>query len=66
MLYSEPFSAFSPSSVGKNWDGKKKQAAIGSECETIIQRGTGFRITKVENKSGELFVDMEVVEQETF
>jgi hypothetical protein len=67
MLYAEPFSSFAEQNVGgSKWDGKKKQTKFGYEFETIIQRGTGYRITKFETSpSGKIYVDMEVVSQIT-
>jgi hypothetical protein len=62
MLYAEPFSDYGRGG-GLTWDGKKKQSDFGGEFETIIQRGTTFRITKVEKKGGNTFFDIEVVEQ---
>lgn len=62
MLYAEPFSAYGNGDK-KHWDGKKEQYAFGHELETIIQRGTKFRVTKVEKSSKGIFIDMEVVEQ---
>lgn len=62
MLYAEPFSAYGDGDK-KHWDGKKDQGTFGHELETIIQRGTKFRITKVEKSSKGIFIDMEVMEQ---
>ena len=62
MLYAEPFSAYGKG-AGKDWDGESSQATFVHELETIIQRGTKFRITKVEKSSKGIFLDMEVVEQ---
>lgn len=62
MLYSEPFSHFGDGD-GRKWDGISPQTSFGYEDETIIQRGTTFRITKVEKKRQQVFIDMEVVEQ---
>jgi hypothetical protein len=62
MMYSEPFSHYG--NGGKlNWDGISKQSSFGYEDETIIQRGTKFRVTKVEKKNGNYYFDIEVVEQ---
>jgi hypothetical protein len=36
---------------------------IGYEDETIIQRGTDFRVIKVEKKGADIFFDIEVVKQ---
>ncbi|WP_165064480.1 phage minor head protein [Desulfovibrio sp. ZJ200] len=62
MLYAEPFSAYGYGAK-KNWDGISGQSSFGGELETIIQRGTKFRVTKVEKSSKGIFIDMEVVEQ---
>lgn len=62
MLYAEPFSHYG-NGAGKGWDGKSEQSSFGHELETIIQRGTKFRVTKVEKGSKGIFIDMEVVEQ---
>lgn len=39
------------------------RSAYATENEILIQRGTKFRITKVETDGGKLFIDLEVVEQ---
>ena len=62
MHYAEPFSYFGNGDKLK-WDGKKKQDYFSYEFETIIQRGTSYRITKVEKSGSKLYVDMEVVAQ---
>lgn len=62
MIYAEPFSHYG-NGGGRKWDGKKPQTSFGYEDETIIQRGTTFRITKVEKSGSGLYVDMEVIEQ---
>ena len=62
MIYSEPFSHYGDGG-GRKWDGKKPQTSFGYEDETIIQRGTQFRIVKVEKKGQRLYFDMEVVGQ---
>jgi hypothetical protein len=62
LMYSEPFSAYGDG--GKlAWDGKAKQSSFGHEFETIIQRGTTFRIIKVEKTGGKVYFDLEVVDQ---
>jgi c-di-GMP-binding flagellar brake protein YcgR len=40
-----------------------KQSGFGYEDETIIQRGTKFRVIKVEKKGADIFFDVEVIEQ---
>lgn len=64
MMYAEPFSAFGNGS-GRSWDGVAKQSTFGSESEIILQQGTSFRITKVEKSGGKLYVDIEVILQNT-
>ena len=62
MMDAEPFSQYGAGDKRK-WDGKKAQASFGYEDETIIQRGTTFRITKVEKAGNKLAFEMEVIEQ---
>jgi SPP1 gp7 family putative phage head morphogenesis protein len=64
MLYAEPFSHYGGYIDYGKWDGAKKQSYFHNEFETIIQRGTKFRITKVEKAYGNVYIDIEVVEQE--
>lgn len=64
MMYAEPFSAFGNGS-GRSWDGVAKQSTFESESEIILQQGTSFRITKVEKTGGKLYVDIEVILQNT-
>ena len=62
MMYVKPFSAFGNGS-GKSWDGKATQSSFGHELETILQQGTQFNITKVEKTKGQIYVDLEVINQ---
>ena len=62
MMYAEPFSHFGAGQKRK-WDGKKPQVSFGYEDETIIQRETTYRITKVEKVGNKLAFEMEVFEQ---
>ncbi len=62
MLYAEPFSHYGKGS-GKDWDGKTKQSNFGYEAEIILQRGSRFRITKVERSGNNWYIDMEVIGQ---
>jgi hypothetical protein len=64
MMYAEPFSAYGRGS-DLNWDGIAKQAGFGHEDETIIQRGTTFRVIKVEEKGNSTYFDLEVVSRIT-
>jgi hypothetical protein len=62
MMYAEPFSAYG-NGGGLKWNGITKQKSFGHEDETIIQRGTTFRITKVEKKGSSTYFDLEVISQ---
>lgn len=61
-IYAEPFSAYGRGG-GREWDGVAGQSLYGHEFETILQRETEFRITKVEYKNGTWFIDMDVISQ---
>lgn len=62
-MYCEPFSAFGHGS-GASWDGLSGQSSFGRESEILIQRGTKFRVTKVQKgANGTWFIDLDVVEQ---
>ena len=63
MMYVEPFSAYGGGD-GRDWDGKSSQSGYGSEFETIMQQGTQFRVTKVEKSGGQLYIDIEVINQD--
>jgi uncharacterized protein with gpF-like domain len=68
MMYAEPFSHYGDGdklhwdSISK-LDGISRQSSFGYEDETIIQRGTTFRVIKVEKKGTNIFFDVEVVKQ---
>ena len=64
MMYAEPFSGFGRG-AGRSWDGISTQSSFGTEFETILQQGTRFRITKVERSGGTLYIDMDVIAQDT-
>ncbi len=64
MMYAEPFSAFGNGS-GSSWDGVAIQSSFGNESEIILQQGTSFRITKIERTKGKLYIDIEVILQNT-
>lgn len=62
-LYAEPFSNYG-NGDGLSWNGVSGQNSFGGEFETIIQRGTSYRITKVvKDRWGDLSIDVEIVEQ---
>ena len=62
MMYCEPFSAYGHGD-GKSWDGINKQSSFGYESEILIQRGTTFRITKVEKSGGIWYIDVDIIGQ---
>jgi hypothetical protein len=69
MMYAEPFSHYGDGD-GMRWDdnilrrdGISKQLSFDYEDETIIQRGTTFRVIKVEKKGVDIFFDVDVVDQ---
>lgn len=61
--YIEPISAYG-NGAGKSWDGIQKFSSFSYEHETLFQRGTQMRITKVYQESGKIYIDCEVVGQE--
>ncbi|HJA79954.1 MAG TPA: minor capsid protein [Candidatus Desulfovibrio intestinavium] len=62
MMYAEPFSHFGDGAKRK-WDGKKAQASFGYEDETIIQRGTTYKIMKVEKAGKKISFEIAVTNQ---
>jgi hypothetical protein len=67
MMYAEPFSDYGHGDKIRwdnlHLDGVSKQSSFGHEDETIIQRGTTFRVTKVEKKGVNIYFDVEVEKQ---
>lgn len=61
-IYCEPFSHFSADG-DLDWDGVSEAQYFGNEFETLLQRNTYFRITKIEKGNNVLYIDMEVVDQ---
>lgn len=65
MLYVEPVSSYG-AKYGVNWQGQE-QTSFNHENETILQRGSSFRVTEVKRfKDGNMYVRMEVVNQKEF
>lgn len=64
--YLEPVSSFGQGAK-RAWDGKSKQSTFGSEAEILIQRGSKWKITKVNlgkyDGTYRCFIDVEIVEQ---
>ena len=61
--YVEPFSAFGCGDK-RSWDGVSRFSTYSSEHETLFQRGTRMRITKVYEEDGKTYIDCEVIGQE--
>lgn len=61
-MYCEPFSAYGYGS-GKSWDGLSGQSSFGYESEILIQRGTKFKITKIEKSGDQWYIDVDIIEQ---
>ena len=61
--YIEPISAYG-NGDGRKWDGIKKFTSFSTEHETLFQRGTKMRITKVYNADNKIYIDCEVIGQE--
>lgn len=61
--YVEPFSAFGCGDK-RSWDGVSRFSTYSSEQETLFQRGTRMRITKVYEEGGKTYIDCEVIGQE--
>lgn len=58
--YIEPISAYGRG-AGKDWDGDQRFSSFSSEHETLFQRGTQMRITKVYTEGGKTYIDCEVI-----
>lgn len=61
--YVEPFSAFDRGDK-RSWDGVSRFSTYSSEHETLFQRGTRMRITKVYEEGEKTYIDCEVIGQE--
>lgn len=61
--YCEPFS-FYGNGGKRSWNGKNGQSSYSQEFETLFQRGTKFKVTKVEEKNGRVYLDCEIIDQE--
>lgn len=59
--YAEPFSCHG-AGAKKDWDGSKKTSNHGGfgEFELVVQRGSTFKITKIEVKDKKMYVDVDV------
>ncbi len=61
--YVEPISAYG-NGAKRSWDGIERFSTYSSEHETLFQRGTRMRITKVYQEGSKTYIDCEVVGQE--
>lgn len=59
MIYAEPFSYYGRGAK-LAWDGEAKQSNFGNEFEVILQRGSSYKITKVEKVGGQIYIDVDV------
>ena len=62
MMYCEPFSEYGYGDK-RSWDGVSSQSLFGYESEILLQRGTKFRIIKVQKSGGQWYIDVEVLSQ---
>ena len=67
-VYAEPQSYYGDT-VGMNekiYKTGQRYSSVGSEAEIILQRGTSFRVTKIDYKYGQYNVEMEIVDQPNY
>lgn len=69
FIYTEPYSFYGDGMYredGMRWNGKSRLLqgySCSTENEIILQRGSQFRVTKVEKKNGRFYIDMELIAQ---
>lgn len=63
VVYVEPFSAYGRG-AGRSWDGLQEFHSFSREHESIFQRGTKMRVTKVEYRNGTYYIDVDVIGHE--
>lgn len=61
--YIEPFSEYG-NGAKRAWNGKDRFKTFSTEHETLFQRGTKMRITKVYKNNGKTYIDCEVIGQD--
>lgn len=59
-VYVEPFSHYGEGAK-RSWDGVREFHVFSKENETLFQRGTIMRVTKVEYIGGKYYIDVEVI-----
>lgn len=63
FIYAEPFSHYGRG--GKlNWDGISGQTDFGYEFEVLVQKGTSYKIKKIEKKGWTIYADVDIVAQD--
>ena len=62
--YIEPFSEFGCGKQSVGWDGLERFTSFSKEDETLFQRGTKMRITRVYQNGYKTYIDVEIVGQE--
>jgi hypothetical protein len=62
--YIEPFSQFGNGAKDVSWDGLRRYKSFSSEDETLFQRGTKMRITKIYKSGYKTYIDVEIIGQE--
>lgn len=71
FIYTEPYSHYGDNTYyesGYKWNGVSRQSqgySSSYENEIILQRGSVFRITKIEKNGYKWYVDVELIEQPT-
>lgn len=62
FVYAEPFSHYGNGDK-RYWDGISGQRSFGYEFEVLLQRGTKFKITKIEKSGYTIYADVDIVGQ---
>ena len=66
-IYAEPQSYYGSTISGEEiYKAGQSAYGVGSEAEVILQRGTSFRVTKIDYSKGQYTVEMEVVDQPNY
>lgn len=63
-IYAEPFSMIGGSKDKQNWNGTDDVEYVGSENETILQRGTTFQCTNAKFENDKFCLEVAVLGQE--
>lgn len=64
IMYAEPASYYGNTISGEEiYKAGQSYSSVGYEAERIIQRGTDFRVRKIEKEGGSINVELEIVNQ---